>query len=211
MSDINEYIRAEELLRDEVAWRRMLVDQSRDGIVVLDEEGKVYEANIAFARMLGYSMEEMPFLYVWDWESQYSRTEILGMLESVDKSGDHFETRHRRKDGTDYEVEISTNGAEYGGKKLVFCVCRDVTERNQAHREREALIGELKRALAEIRALRGILPICSFCKKVRDDDGYWEQVDVYIQEHLQADVTHGVCPECMREHYPEIANGDEQD
>ncbi len=63
---------------------------------------------------------------------------------------------------------------------------------------------ELTKALKEIKTLRGILPICSFCKKIRDDEGYWEQVDVYIQKHLQADISHGVCPKCAKEHYSDL-------
>jgi len=62
---------------------------------------------------------------------------------------------------------------------------------------------ELKKAFAEIKTLRGILPLCSFCKKIRDENGYWEQADAYIDKHSQADISHSVCPECMRKHYPE--------
>jgi len=58
--------------------------------------------------------------------------------------------------------------------------------------------------LSEIKTLRSILPLCSFCKKIRDDKGYWEQVDVYIHKHLQADISHSVCPECAKEHYPDL-------
>ncbi|MFC1885285.1 GAF domain-containing protein [Thermodesulfobacteriota bacterium] len=58
-----------------------------------------------------------------------------------------------------------------------------------------------KKALQEIRALRGILPLCSFCKKIRDDEGYWEQVDIYIRKHSKADISHSICPECMEKHY----------
>jgi hypothetical protein len=62
----------------------------------------------------------------------------------------------------------------------------------------------LEKALAEVNALRGIIPLCSFCKKIRDDTGYWNQVDVYIQEHSQADISHSICPDCMQKHYPEV-------
>ena len=61
-----------------------------------------------------------------------------------------------------------------------------------------------KKTLKEIKILRGILPLCSFCKKIRDDKGYWEQVDIYIHKHSQADISHSICPECMKEHYPKL-------
>ena len=130
--DITERKRAEEALTDEATKRRILIEQSRDGIVVLDENGKVYEVNQRFAEILGYSLEEAHQLYVWDWDTQWTREQLLEMVRSVDATGDHFDTQHRRKDGTSCDVEISTNGAVFAGQKLVFCVCRDITERKQA-------------------------------------------------------------------------------
>ncbi len=202
VKDITLRKKAEKLLQDEVTQRRSLVEQSRDGIVVIDQNGKVFESNQQFARMLGYTLEEVHQLHVWDWDAQWNQEQLMEMLRVVDHSGDHFETRHRRKDGTSYDVEISTNGAVYRGQKLVFCVCRDISDRKRTEKEREKLIANLQEALNEIKTLRSILPLCSFCKKIRDDKGYWEQVDVYIQKHLQADITHGICPECLKKNYP---------
>ena len=204
VKDITERKQAEELLKDEISQRRILVEQSRDGIVVLDQNSKVYEANQQYAHMLGYSMEEVQQLHVWDWDTQFTKEQLLEMIEAIDDTGDHFETHHRRKDGTLCEVEISTNGAVYRGQKLIFCVCRDITKRKRAEKEREKLIKDLQEALAEIKTLRGILPLCSYCKKIRDDKGFWEQVDVYIHKHSQADISHSICPECMKEHFPDI-------
>ncbi|NCC51845.1 MAG: response regulator [Spartobacteria bacterium] len=64
---------------------------------------------------------------------------------------------------------------------------------------------ELEAALAEIKQLRGLLPICAYCKRVRDDKGYWEQIEAYVQKNSDASFSHGICPDCMRKHYPEIA------
>jgi len=63
---------------------------------------------------------------------------------------------------------------------------------------------ELRKALAEIKILSGLLPICSSCKKIRDDQGYWTQLESYISEHSEAEFTHGCCPECMKKLYPEL-------
>lgn len=202
LRDITEKKQAEQILKDELVWRRILVDQSRDGIVVLDQEGKVYEANRRFARMLGYTVEEVRRLSVWDWDFQWSKARLLEMVRKVDDTGDHFETVHKRKDGTLYEVEISTNGAVYQNQKLVFCVCRDITDRKRSEEERKQLIQELQTALAEVKTLRGIIPICTQCKKVRDDDGYWQRVEQYIQERSDVLFTHGICDECAKKVYP---------
>jgi PAS domain S-box-containing protein len=139
--DITERKKAEEALANEAVRRRVLMDESSDGIVVLDEKGKVYDVNRRFAEMLGYSIEEARELHVWDWDTQWPREQLLEMVRTVDEAGDHFETYHRRKDGTVFDVEISTNGAMIAEQKLVFCVCRDVTGRKRAEealRDREA-------------------------------------------------------------------------
>ncbi|MCK5194454.1 MAG: hypothetical protein KAQ71_11635 [Desulfobulbaceae bacterium] len=81
---------------------------------------------------------------------------------------------------------------------------KSIAERKEADEEREKLIKELQGALKEIKALQGIIPICSFCKQIRDDKGYWQQVDHYIGEHSEAQFSHSVCPKCMEEHYSEF-------
>jgi len=194
----------EELLRDELYWRRLLIEESRDGIVILQQDGTVFEANKKYADMLGYTMDEVRQLHVWDWEVNATKEEILEMAKHVDGTGHHFETRHRRKDGTLIDVELCNSGSVYRGKKLIFCISRDITDRRKLEDEREKLIKELKDTLAENKCLRGILPVCAYCKKVRDDKGYWEQVDVYIHKYFDADVSHGICPECMEKYHPEV-------
>ena len=83
-------------------------------------------------------------------------------------------------------------------------VILDITPRKLVEEDRERLITELQTALAEIKTLRGIIPICSFCKRIRDDQGYWNQVEIYVKQHSEADFSHSLCPECAREHYPDF-------
>ena len=134
-TDITSRKKMEDSLAKEAIRRRILIEQSRDGIVILDQNGKVYEANLRFSEMLGYSISELSKLAVWDWEYQLPREKLLEMILSVDEKGDHFETKHRRKDGSIFEVEISTNGATFSSQKLIFCVCRDITERKLAEKQ----------------------------------------------------------------------------
>ena len=77
---------------------------------------------------------------------------------------------------------------------------------DKKEREQQELIRNLKRALLEIKTLQGIVPICSFCKKIRDDKGFWSQVESYVSHHTDAQFSHGVCPDCKEEHYPELFN-----
>ena len=86
----------------------------------------------------------------------------------------------------------------------IWATTVDITEVITLQKEKDALIKKLQDALFEINTLQGILPLCSFCKKVRDDKGYWEKVDVYLQKYTEADISHSICPECMKQHYPEV-------
>ena len=78
----------------------------------------------------------------------------------------------------------------------------EVTELRRFEDERKKLIRELKEALAKIQTLRGLVPICSSCRKIRDDKGYWHQVETYVSRHSEAQFSHGMCPDCMKELYP---------
>ena len=78
---------------------------------------------------------------------------------------------------------------------------RRLIERKRTEDEREELIGKLQEALATVRTLSGLLPICSSCKKIRDDQGHWNQLETYILEHSEAEFTHGFCPDCLKSLY----------
>lgn len=81
---------------------------------------------------------------------------------------------------------------------------KEVQERRQIQLENEKLISELQKTLKEIKTLSGMLPICSSCKKVRDDKGYWNQIETYLRDHSEAEFSHGLCPECAQKLYPDL-------
>jgi CheY-like chemotaxis protein len=76
--------------------------------------------------------------------------------------------------------------------------------KHQAAKERERLIAQLEKALLEVKRLSGLLPICASCKKIRDDQGNWQQIESYIQSHSEADFSHGICPDCAQRLYPDL-------
>lgn len=90
------------------------------------------------------------------------------------------------------------------GESAVLAIIRDITHRVVAEREKEALIKELKAALAKIKTLSGLLPMCSSCKKVRDDQGYWNQLELYLEKHSDVAVSHGICDDCAEKLYPDF-------
>lgn len=82
---------------------------------------------------------------------------------------------------------------------------REIRERKRIEQERNALITDLQLALSEVKTLQGFLPICSNCRKIRSDSGYWQQIELYIQEHTDAQFSHGICPDCLHQLYPGMA------
>ena len=150
--------------------------------------------------------------------SQYSREELLGQDHRIINSGFHpkefwreawatigkgkvwkGEVRNRAKDGSFYWVDATiVPFLNDHGKPIQYVAIRtEITARKQAEEERERLIQELKKALAEVKTLSGLLPICCNCKKVRDDHGYWSQIEAYVSEHSDASFSHGYCPDCI--------------
>ncbi|MBI9077209.1 MAG: VUT family protein [Desulfatibacillum sp.] len=88
---------------------------------------------------------------------------------------------------------------------------QEIEQRKLAEQERDKLIAELQKTLSEVKTLRGLLPICSHCKSIRDDQGYWNRLEAYIKDHSNAELTHSICPVCAKKHYPEFTiYGDEE-
>lgn len=181
----------EQLLRDRDSLWHALFAQSRDGVVVLDQNGKVYEANQRFADTLGYTMEEVYELHVWDWAHEQGPDELRGMIRSIDAAGHHFETQQVRKDGSLVDIELSNSCTMFRGQKLVFCICRDITQRKAAERRirylatTDTLTGVanraefarlLNQAIADAHASAGALGLVMFdldlFKRINDTHGH---------------------------------------
>ncbi len=118
----------------------------------------------------------------------------------------------------EYEVDASDGGrrmvifnkatffrpaGEIGG---MIGAILDITERKQAEHEKDRLIGRLQAALDKVKVLSGLIPICASCKKIRDDKGFWNQLENYISTHSDAIFSHGICPDCTQKLYPQYAH-----
>ena len=95
------------------------------------------------------------------------------------------------KQVAEIEIELSQAQAE-------------IERRKTAEKERDKVIEELKKVLSEVKTLRGFLPICCICKNIRDDQGYWNQIESYIRDRSEAEFSHSICPECAKKHYPDL-------
>ena len=129
--DVAERKLMQDAMQEEATRRKILIDESSDGIVVMDTGGGVCEANQAYADMLGYTLEEVLQLHIWDWNTDFSKEELLAMVGADETPTTRMETRHLRRDGTYCDVDISTSTAVLGDKKYIFCACRDITDRKR--------------------------------------------------------------------------------
>jgi hypothetical protein len=109
---------------------------------------------------------------------------------------------NKGSDFNDKDAKLATSFGEIAA--IALQNSRNLDERNKVEKDREKLIKDLKNALANIKTLSGLLPICASCKKIRDDKGYWNQIETYIREHSEADFSHGICPECAEKIYPDL-------
>ncbi len=119
---------AQQAFVDEAMRRRALFEHERDGLVIVNEDGSVFEANPRFAEMLGYPLAEVAGLRVWDWEVQLSHAEIERRLHSIGPEGSIFQTRHRRRDGSEFDAEVSASRVAWGGRIYILGLVRNITE-----------------------------------------------------------------------------------
>lgn len=133
-------------LSSEAEWRRALMEISRDGIAVFDPEQGIIEVNSRLAEMHGHAPEDMIGLHPWDFNAEMSEGEIRAAFPDLTTINTTIETRHRRKDGTLYDAEVSIRGACIGGRSICVSIERDISERKAQQRileEREALLATI--------------------------------------------------------------------
>lgn len=170
---------------------------SIDMLCVLGFDGYFKRLNPAWASTLGFSVEELmarPFI---DFVHPDDRARTLAQNGTVRQGGQAlaFENRYRCKDGS-YRWLLWNSTAD-DSQQLIYAVARDVTIRREADADRERLVQELKLALTEVKTLRALLPVCSYCGHVRDDDKEWMTLEEYISRHTNSRFSHGICPSCM--------------
>jgi len=186
---------------------RLLVDLSPDGICMYTR-GRYVFANKSMATILGLQTpEELIGTQHLDLiHPQYRELvkERMAAVLTQDMTVAMVEEKVIRSDGAVVDVEVAAAPISYRGQPAGLAVIRDITARKQAEEKREQLLVELQDALAEVKKLSGFLPICASCKKIRDDKGYWQQIERYISDHSEAQFSHGICPECARKLYPEM-------
>jgi PAS domain S-box-containing protein len=151
----------------------------------------------------------------WGWLDAIHPDDLAGATQAWRQSLDSAnpydaECRLLHRDGSYRYVSIRAVAIceQDGSVREWMGACADITDRKTVEAERERLLAELRETLAEVKTLKGFIPICASCKKIRDDKGFWDQLESYISRHSDATFTHGICPECATRMYPKaISHG----
>jgi PAS domain S-box-containing protein len=187
---------------------RLLFENSMDGILLTSTDGRIFDANASACSILARTREQI-IAAGRDGVLDGSDPELARLVEERKRTGKvRGEVTARRADGTLFPMEISSAVfSDTEGNQFTCIIIRDISSRKHAQAERERLITDLTDALAKINTLTGLLPMCSSCKKIRDEAGKWTALDLYIREHTKADFSHGICPECAKVLYPNHYKG----
>jgi PAS domain S-box-containing protein len=202
--EIAERMRAEEKAEQLAS----IVASSDDAIIGKSLDGTITSWNKGAEKLYGYSSKEAigrSILFLIPPDSHEDITNILATIKRGEHTS-HSESSRQKKDGTIINVSLTISPTWNTEGEIVGAatIARDISELKQAQHQRERLILELQEALAKVRTLSGLLPICASCKKIRDDKGYWEQIEVYIRDRSEAEFSHGICPECAQKLYPDF-------
>ncbi|HEY6931516.1 MAG TPA: PAS domain-containing protein, partial [Thermoanaerobaculia bacterium] len=206
--------RAEETVAREKAILESILNSMGEAVIVADAEGRFVLFNPRAEEIMGLGAVDAPAA---DWSERYGLflpdgsarypPEDLPLARAIrgeEVKGTEILVRApSRPDCIHMSVGRPLRDADgtIRGGVLVF---HDITAEKKAAADREELIGQLTRALSEVKTLSGMLPICSSCKKIRDDKGYWNQIESYLHDHADAKFSHGLCPDCLRSLYPEF-------
>ena len=173
-----------------------------DGLSIQDRDLRIIYQNRAHIAYFGDQKGKFCYNAYRGLEDVCNPCPILVAMEDG-----KIHTREMRKKcnhGTSsFEVTASPLRDAAGSIVAGIEVVHNIDRRKMVERERENLIGKLQEALANIKTLRGLLPMCAGCKKIRDDKGYWNQIEAYVKEHSEAEFSHSLCPDCARKLYPE--------
>ncbi|UCD82171.1 MAG: PAS domain-containing protein, partial [Desulfobacterales bacterium] len=178
---------------------------SEIGMSVYDASGQCIEANEAIGRLVGASREQallQNYHHIESWKkSGILDTALCAVKENTIQ---HKEVSVTSTFGRHITINYHFIPFTVGRQKYLLMIASDVTERKKAEVSREKLVKELQKALSDVKTLKGIIPICASCKRVRDDKGYWEQIESYINKYSEADFSHGICPDCAAKIYPDV-------
>jgi PAS domain S-box-containing protein len=206
--NITERVMVEQALRAAHDRLRHAEDFARFGHWEFSIDDRIMRASDGAIRVYGFENAAIPLQVIQGCVLPEYRPVLDRALQGLIEQGVPYDQEFKIRRVSDGEIVHVHSKAEYDAKtRKVFGVVQDITERKQVEEERERLIEELKHAIEQVKTLKGIVPICASCKKIRDDRGYWEQVEAYVARHTDAQFSHGICPDCAKNLFSEFISG----
>jgi len=188
--------------------RDAIFDDMDDSVIVIDKRMRIIDINPAAESTLSCDRTAVIGQSIHDL-SLAGEKGLLGSYFNSEESRDEFSIN-----GMVFDTSVSRLARKRGQSNGWLLVMRDISKRRQMEEEQKKLISDLQAAYNKVNTLSGLLPICANCKKIRDDKGYWHTVEVYVRDHSNAEFSHGICPDCLQELYPEFGeekNGEENE
>ncbi len=161
--------------------------------------GRYRYVNKAFAKGVGRAQDEIIGCKIWDVFDEDEANKRFALVKKVFSEGESQEIEvcvPLASGDTYYLTTVKPNFNETGDVETVICTSKNITKRKLVEIELKEEHDNLLIALEEIKILSGFLPICSSCKSIRDDKGYWNKIEAYLSEHSSLELTHSLCPSC---------------
>ncbi len=196
---------ADSALRHSEATARAFIDSLPESALLLDPGGRVLMANPTVAARLRHPLSALIGRNIFSLMPPEAAAHRTGPLATVLASKQSFAFEDERDDHI-LHTQLTPVLDAAGEVAAVAVVSFDITERRHTEDQLRRSVAELAKALAEVKTLSGLIPICAGCKRIRDDHGYWNNVEQYIRAHAEVEFSHGLCPDCMRRLYPELAD-----
>lgn len=187
---------------DKKAWEKTF-DAIDDWICIIDLESKIYRSNRTAEKLFGMKIQDVIGKKCCSLAHGTETSVHECPLPKMIKTGKRENSELQIKDGRWMFITVDPLFNNDGKTTGAVHIARDITERIGYQNERERIFKELEDALAQVKKLTGLIPICGNCKKIRDDQGYWNQIDAYIEDHSEAKFSHGICPGCSDKLYGE--------
>jgi len=208
--EISERRRVEKALKMSEERFRTVADFAYDWEYWIGPDGRAIYVSPSCERITGYGPDEF--------QTDPALIEAIGHPDDRQRIAGHLSNESKSEEPLSMDFRIMTRS---GQERWISHICqpvhnpegislgrratnRDITKRKRAQEETEKVVRKLQEALAEVKTLSGLLPICASCKRIRDDKGYWRQLEAYIRNHSEAEFSHSICPECVKKIYPEF-------
>lgn len=192
---------AKDLVRDNDSRFKAIFEHSPLAIMYTDANGTITTCNDNASQLFGASKDK---LIGFSYRSIRDRLMRAAIAKALGGQNSHFEGEYLTVTGnvlTNMRANFSPTFDADGSVTGVIGIFEDISERKLVEKDRERLIRELQDALSKVRKLSGFLPICASCKRIRDDKGYWNQIESYIRDHSDIDFSHSICPQCAKKLY----------